>query len=336
MAPDPLSEILRTVRLTGAVFFLWDVSWPFATPVPGGRAIAPVILPGAQQIVSYHVVTQGACWGALVGGPPVRLAAGDILFIPRGDPYVIASSAQLCADARVGTEPALGFFRQMAAGALPFTVVEGGGGDVSSHLVCGFLGCDTRPFNPALAALPPLVHLRPPPDPSHERLQSLIDYTLAEAREPRAGSRCVLVRLAELIFVEAVRRCLAEVPTEPGGWLAGLRDPVVGRALRLLHQKPTAAWTLETLAREAGVSRSRLAECFTRLVGQPPMLYLTRWRLQLAARMLADGAGKVAAVAREVGYESEAAFSRAFKRFTGVAPARWRQEATGATSARPA
>jgi AraC-like DNA-binding protein len=328
MAPDPLSDVLRTVRLTGAVFFLWDVSWPFATPVPAGRAVAPVILPGAQQIVSYHIVTQGDCWGALVGGPPVRLAAGDILFIPRGDPYVIASSAQLCAEARVETGPALGFFRQMAAGELPFTVVEGGGGDVSTHLVCGFLGCDTRPFNPALAALPPLVHLHPPADASQERLQSLIDYTVAEAREPRAGGRCVLIRLAELIFVEAVRRCLAEAPATHG-WLAGLRDPVVGRALRLLHQTPAAEWTLETLAREAGVSRSRLAESFTRFVGQPPMLYLTQWRLQLAARMLADGAGKVAVVAREVGYESEAAFSRAFKRFTGVAPARWKREATG-------
>jgi AraC-like DNA-binding protein len=335
MAPDPLSDVLRTLRLTGAVFFLWDVSWPYRTPVPAGRAIAPIILPGAQQIVSYHIVTQGTCWGGLVGGQPVRLAAGDILLIPHGDPYVIASSARLCAGADVEVEPTLGFFRQMAAGELPFVVAEGGGGDTSTHLVCGFLGCDMRPFNPALAALPPLVHLRPPAEPSQDRLQSLIDYTLAEARQPRAGGLCVLVRLAELMFIEVVRRCLTEPPAAQGGWLAGLRDPVVGRALRLLHRRPTAAWTLETLAGEVGVSRSRLAECFTRVVGQPPMLYLTRWRLQLAARMLADGAGKVAAVAREVGYESEAAFSRAFKRFAGVPPVQWRREAARAASARP-
>lgn len=137
----------------------------------------------------------------------------------------------------------------------------------------------------------------------------------------------MLVRLAELMFVEVVRRCLTEVPATRTGWLAGLRDPVVGRALRLLHRRATAAWTLETLAGEVGVSRSRLAECFTRLVGQPPMLYLTQWRLQLAARMLSDGSQKVAAVARAVGYESEAAFSRAFKRFAGVPPAHWRREA---------
>jgi hypothetical protein len=216
--------------------------------VPGGRAIAPIILPGAQQIVSYHIVTQGACWGGLVGGPPVRLAAGDVLLIPRGDAYVIASSAQLCAEAGVEIQPALGFFRQMAAGELPFVVAEGGGGDISTHLVCGFLGCDMRPFNPVLAALPPLVRLRPPADPTQDRLQSLIEYTLAEAQHPRAGGLCVLLRLAELMFVEAVRRCLTEVTAAQSGWLAGLRDPVVGRALRLLHRRPTAAWTLETLA----------------------------------------------------------------------------------------
>ena len=323
---DPLSDVLRNVRLTGAVFFLWDVSWPYVTPVPAGRAFAPIVLPGAQQIVSYHIVTQGSCWGSLIGGPPVQLEAGDILLIPRGDPYVIASSAQLCSEAEGEVERSLAFFRQMAAGELPFVVTDGGGADISTHLVCGFLGCDMRPFNPALAALPPLVHLRPPAAPGQDRLQSLIDYTLAEAREPRAGSRSVLVRLAELMFVEVVRRCLTETTAGQSGWLAGLRDPVVGRALELLHGKPTAAWTLETLAGEVGVSRSRLAECFTRLVGQPPMLYLTRWRLQMAARMLADGSTKVAAVAREVGYESEAAFSRAFKRFSGVPPMEWRRK----------
>jgi len=335
MAPDPLSDVLRTLRLTGAVFFLWDVSWPCATPIPAGRAIAPIVLPGAQQIVSYHIVTEGECWGSLIGGPPVRLTAGDILLIPHGDAYVIASSAQLCSGVEVETEPALDFFRQMAAGELPLVVAEGGGGDTVTHLICGFLGCDVRPFNPALAALPPLAHLPPPADPSRERLQSLIEYALAEAQRPRAGGLCVLLRLAELMFVEAVRRCLTEAPAAQSGWLAGLRDPVVGRALTLLHRKPTAAWTLELLAGEVGVSRSRLAECFTRYVGQPPMLYLTQWRLQLAARMLADGSGKVAAVAREVGYESEAAFSRAFKRFAGVPPARWRREAARAQQTDP-
>ncbi|HSJ99136.1 MAG TPA: AraC family transcriptional regulator, partial [Myxococcota bacterium] len=171
-----------------------------------------------------------------------------------------------------------------------------------------------------------LVRLRAPADPARDRLLTLIEYTLAEARQPRPGGRCVLLRVSELMFVEVVRRCLAQAPAPQSGWLAGLRDPVVGRALLLLHRKPAAPWTLETLAREVGISRSRLAECFTRFVGQPPIQYLTQWRLQLAARMLADGSAKVAAVARDVGYESEAAFSRAFKKFAGVSPAQWRRD----------
>jgi AraC-like DNA-binding protein len=332
--PDPLSDVLRTVRLTGALFFLWHVSWPFVTPVPSGRAFAPIVLPGAQQIISYHIVTQGSCWGALIGKAPVRLEAGDILLIPHGDAYVISSSAQMCVAARFELEPSLRFFRQMAAGELPFVVEDGGGGVVATRLICGFLGCDVRPFNPVLAALPRLVHLRAPAGLARGCLQSLVDYTLAEARQPRPGGQCVVVRLSELLFVEVVRRWLTEgdAASEAGrarsDWLAGLRDPLVGRALMQLHRKPAAAWTLETLAVEVGVSRSRLAESFTRFVGQPPMHYLTQWRLQLAARMLADGSAKVAAVAHDVGYQSEASFSRAFKRFVGVSPAQWRRDAT--------
>jgi AraC-like DNA-binding protein len=339
LPPDPLSDVLRTVRLTGALFFLWHVSWPYVTPVPSGRAFAPIVLPGAQQIVSYHIVTQGSCWGALIGEAPVRLEAGDILLIPHGDAYVISSSAQMCATARPEMEPSLQFFRQMAAGELPFVVEDGGGEAISTRLICGFLGCDVRPFNPVLAALPRLVHLRAPAGPARDCLQALIDYTLAEARQLRPGGQCVVVRLSELMFVELVRRWLAEgeaearAPAARSDWLAGLRDPLVGRALAQLHHRPAAAWTLETLAGEVGASRSRLAESFTRFVGQPPMQYLAQWRLQLAARMLADGSTKVAAVARDVGYQSEASFSRAFKRFVGVAPAQWRRNATRARRA---
>jgi AraC-like DNA-binding protein len=337
MEPDPLSEVLRTVRMTGALFFLWHVSWPYVTAVPPGRKFAPIVLPGAQQIISYHIVTQGSCWGALIGESPVRLEAGDTLLLPHGDAYVISSSKQTCGASQLEMEPSLHFFRQMAAGELPFVVEEGGGSATATHLICGFLGCDMRPFNPALAALPRLVHLRAPADPVRDRMQALIDYTLAEAQQPRPGSRCVLVRLSELMFVEVVRRWLAEREAKTdtsrihADWLAGLRDPLVGRALMRLHQKPAFAWTLETLASEVGVSRSRLAESFGRLVGQPPIQYLTRWRLQLAARMLAESSVKVAAVARDVGYESEASFSRAFRRLVGVSPAQWRRDATATT-----
>jgi AraC-like DNA-binding protein len=323
---DPLSDVLRTVRLTGALFFLWDASWPFSTPVPDGRAFAPIILPGAQQIVSYHIVTEGSCWGGMPGEPAVELHAGDVLLIPHGDPYVMANAPDAWGEASADMEPALAFFRRMAAGELPVVVADGGGGPPVTRVICGFLGCDVRPFNPMLAALPRMVRVPPPADPASDRLLSLIQYALAEARQPRPGSRCMLLRLSELLFVEVLRRCLTSLPAGQSGWLAALRDPVVGRALMLLHRKPAQPWSLETLADEAGISRSRLAECFTRSVGQPAMQYLAQWRIQIAARLLVDGSAKVTAVAREVGYESEAAFSRAFKRLVGLSPAEWREK----------
>ena len=329
MEPDLLSDVLRTVRLSGALFFLWDASWPFRMPVPNGRTFAPIVLPGAQQVVSYHIVTHGTCWGSVGGEAPQDLRAGDILLIPHGDAYTMSNAAEACNDTGFAPEPALDFYRRMAAGELPFVIAEGGGGPKITRVVCGFLGCDMRPFNPMLAALPRLVRVRAPADVANDRLQSLIEYAVAEARQPGPGTRSVLVRLSELLFVEVVRRYLAEVPPAKSGWLTGLRDPIVGRALMLLHRKPAEPWTLETLAAAVGISRSRLAECFTQSVGQPPIQYLAHWRIQLAARMLADGGSKVAAVGHNVGYTSEAAFSRAFKRFVGVSPAQWRDQQGG-------
>jgi len=219
----------------------------------------------------------------------------------------------------------------LAAGELPSVVVEGGGGPDRAKVICGFLGCDIRPFNPVLETLPGLVPIRRPPAASAaDRLGPVIEFALAESSQQRSGGRCVLLRLSEVLFVEVVRRYLDALGADHTGWLAGLRDPIVGRALARLHERPAHAWTLERLARDVAISRSTLAERFTRLVGEPPMHYLARWRMQLAARLLADGTAKVSAVALEVGYDSEAAFSRAFKKIVGVAPARWRASAPGA------
>ncbi len=221
-------------------------------------------------------------------------------------------------------EDSLDFFRAMAAGQLPFVVAEGGGGPAGARYVCGFLGCEARPFNPLLGALPPLIRTRRGIGASGGLLDRLIELTLAEVSARRPGAECVRLRLSELMFVEVVRCYIETLTPEHTGWLAGLRDPAVGRAVALLHGNPARGWTIGELARETGVSRSVLAARFMRLIGCPPMQYLTRWRVQLAARLLADGPGKVATVAREVGYESEAAFSRGFKRLTGVSPAGWR------------
>lgn len=323
MNRDTLSEVLRTVRMTGALFFLVDVSSPCVLAVPEATAFAPILLPGAQQIISYHIVTEGRCWGAIGDEPSVCLESGDILLIPRGDPYFISSAPHLRPQEPV--EQALSFFRQMAAGQLPFTVTQGGGGPERYRMICGFLGCDARPFNPVLASLPRLVHLRRPSGAAADRLSHLIEFAVAESRERRSGGRCILLRLSELMFVEVVRHCLDAIPTGQTGWLAGLRDPFVGQALALLHELPADPWTLEKLANTVACSRSTLADRFTRFVSEAPMQYLTRWRMQLAARLLTDGTAKVSAVALEVGYDSEAAFSRAFKRIVGVSPAIWRR-----------
>jgi AraC-like DNA-binding protein len=319
--PDTLSDVLEGVRLTGALFFLVDAWTPWVAEAPATAALAPAILPRGQQVISYHLITQGSCWCEIEGRSPVPLSAGDVIVVPHGDAYSLSSEPGL----RSGLTPeeTLGWFRQMAAGELPFVVNEGGDGPERIGVVCGFLGCDTVPFNPILATLPELVHV-PLPRMGADHLAVLIELAVVEARDRRAGGRSVLLRIGELMFVEVVRRYLSSVEANERGWLAGLRDPVVGRALALLHEAPARSWTLDDLARKAGASRTVLTERFTHLVGQPPMHYLAAWRIQLASRRLGDGAAKISTVAGEVGYESEAAFSRAFKRLTGVAPAVWR------------
>jgi AraC-like DNA-binding protein len=319
---DTLSDVLRVIRLTGALFFAVDASSPWSVEVPRARSFAKIILPSAQHVISYHIITQGSGWVRIGNEPPVPFRQGDILVIPHEDPYAMCSAATVASG--ISESDALAFFRAMAEGQLPATVIEGGGNPPLTRYVCGFLGCDARPFNPLLAAMPRLMCLRRGTGEVSHLLDSLIDLTLGDASGERAGLQSIRLRLSELMFVELLRLYLETLEPDQTGWLAGLRDPVVGRAMALLHEKPVQSWSLGGLAREAGVSRSVLAARFTTLVGCAPMQYLARWRVQLAARLLADGQVKVSAVARDVGYESEAAFSRAFKRISGIPPAEWR------------
>jgi AraC-like DNA-binding protein len=318
---DTLSDVLEVVRLTGALFFLVDACTPWVAEAPAAADLAPVILPRAQHVVSYHVVMAGECWCESPGHVSMHLETGDVLVVPHGDAYQLASAPGL----RMGwsLDDALGWFRAMAAGQLPFVVTEGGSGPERLRLVCGFLGCDALPFNPVLTTLPTLMKVRMPGD-STNRLRTLLDFAVAESSAGRPGSRSVLLRVAELVFVEVLRSYLTTASSAGASWLGGLRDQVVGRALARLHARPAHPWTLAELSHEAGASRSVLAARFTSFVGLPPMLYLARWRVQLAASRLAAGAAPVSAVAGDVGYESEAAFCRAFKKVTGVTPASWR------------
>src|SRR5688572_2545081 len=289
MESDLLSDVLHTVRLTGALFFRVKAFAPWVMELPDGATLASTLRRGAQNVVSYHIVTRGACWGSLSDGEPVLLKTGDVLVFPRGDAYTMSPARGM----RGGPlrPEILAFMREMSIGRLPFVVREGGEGGEGLELVCGFLGCDMRPFNPLLATLPRLIHLPGASEAEEDPLSRLIELTIAESQQQQQpGSECIRLRLSELMFVEVVRRYLATLDSDQKGWLAALRDPMVARALSLLHQRFADVWTLDALAQELGVSRSTLAERFVHFVGQPPMQYLTYWRMQVAARLLENKA----------------------------------------------
>jgi AraC-like DNA-binding protein len=316
---DVLSDVLRAVRLAGAVYFDFELSSPWVREAPPARELAGVVLPGAQRVIEYHVVAQGRCWGQAIGDTPIALEEGDVIVFPRGDAHVLSSEPGMRETVDVAAFP-----RQSTP--LPVFYELGGGGADRARIICSFLGCDERPYNPLLAALPRVIHLSARHSGSTARwLGSLMSTAATESRSTRPGGENVLARLSELMFVETIRQHLASLPPAETGWLAGLRDPIVSHALSALHGDPAAAWTVEELARVVAVSRSVLAERFTAIVGQPPMQYLALWRMQLASRMLLEG-GHMADVASAVGYESEAAFSRAFKKLVGQSPGTWRGE----------
>jgi AraC-like DNA-binding protein len=310
---DPLSDVLRAVRLTGAFFYLVEASAPWSVLTAPARELAPRILPASEHLISYHILTSGHCWAGLEGQPQVRMEPGDVVVFAHGDPHLMSSDQ----GRRVqGDEQA------QSPQRYPGTVMLGQGAHETTF-VCGFLGCDARPFNPLLAALPPCLHV---PAGLDGWLAEFPRQAVAESRTGRLGADTMLTRMAELMFVEIVRRHLETLAGEQAGWFAGLRDPIVGAALARMHEQPSHDWTLPTLAHEIGSSRTVLAERFTQIIGTPPMQYLQQWRLQLAAKLLAGSTMKVAAIAADVGYESEAAFSRAFKRVMGQSPAEFRQD----------
>ena len=313
---DALSDVLRTVRLTGAVFFDIQASAPWVAETPRGESIVGAMFPGSEHLISYHVITLGNCWACVSGEPPMRLSTGDIILLPHGDTHVLSSTPGL------RRTPDMALYRVPSEGHLPVSISMGDPQGDPAHLVCGFLGCDARPYNPLLAALPRVIRIS---DNASGALGTFIRFALTEIKEPRIGGQCVLSRLSELMFVDVVRRYLEALPADRIGWLAGLRDPFVGRALTALHRSPARAWTIESLARDVGLSRSALAERFTQFVGRPPMHYLTNWRMQLAANHLLSSMDSVAAIGNRVGYESGAAFSRAFKKVVGTPPSQWRK-----------
>jgi len=319
---DVLSDVLRAVRLTGAVYFDIDAGHPWTGESPGTAEIAAAVMPDAEHIVSFHAVLSGSCCAALSDGSsqPLRLHSGDVVVFPGGAPNVMSSEPGARA------KPDMAMYYRPIDHDLPFTFIRGGEGKERTRFVCGYLGCDVRPFNPLLAALPPMLCVRRPAD-DRGWVTDLFKMALEEGGSGRAGGETVLAKLSELMFVEVVRRYIETLPPESRGWLSGLRDPHIGKALRLIHARPAEAWTLDRLAGEVGLSRTIFAERFSDYVGVSPQNYLTGWRLQVARRLLEQTGFGVARAAAEVGYESEAAFNRAFKKHVGVPPGAWRKKA---------
>jgi AraC-like DNA-binding protein len=305
--------------LKGAYFYGVEATAPWTVEAPVATELAPRVMPDSEHLIPYHVLVRGRCHATLVSGrsvvDSVAMESGDVVVFPHGDSHVMSSAP--------GLRPPAGDQMKSAPPPFPVLVQLRGDGDEQAQFVCGFLGCDLRPFNPLLATLPRMIHMRGTPDGALARFSA---QAAEEAVARRSGGALVLTRLSELMFIEVVRRHVDSLPDDRSGWLAGLRDPSVGRALALLHAEPARAWTLPELANEAAVSRSVLAERFASFVGQPPMQYLAQWRMQLAANLLAETNAKVSDVALRVGYDSEAAFSRAFKKSVGVPPAEWRRK----------
>jgi AraC family transcriptional regulator, alkane utilization regulator len=317
---DALSDVLSAVRLDGAVYVNAEFTTPWCVATQYGLHSAAPKLPDTDHVVFFHLLTEGSCLARLAGGTEeIKVEAGDLLLLAHDDLHVLGSDLNL-PFAEVRSAPP-------QSGLLEF---RAGGGGEATKFICGYLACDRRASRALLGSLPPMLRVSLGDVSRGGWLADLLRLGVEESRAQRPGSQSLLAKLSELAFTEALRRYAQSNPPELKGWLAGLQDPYVGRALALLHGEPTRGWTMEELSREVALSRSALAERFVGTIGLPPMQYLTQWRLTLAAQALRAGSENIARIAERSGYDSEAAFTRAFKREFGVPPTVWRKtEASG-------
>jgi len=316
---DVLSEVLKVVKLEGAMYYNAEFSAPWSLRAPPSRVVVPHFSPRGGHVIIYHLLIEGQCVAGVEDGDHVQMTAGDVVIFPHGDAHIMGNGAGA---QTVDSEREL---HQILAQGLK--LARGGGGGEVSRLVCGYMSCDPQLSTAFLAGLPAVLKIHIREDAAGQWLENSIRFSVDEAGNARAGGEAVLSKLSEVLFVETLRRYIAQLPPEQTGWLAGARDAEIGKALALLHRTPAHPWTIAMLAREVGISRSVLAERFRHFLGEPPMAYLTRWRLQLGGRLLKSSNRSVAEIAEEVGYESEAAFNRAFKREFEVPPARFRTQA---------
>lgn len=316
---DALSDVLKSVKLEGAVFIDACFAAPWCVRSSYGINNAEPRLPEGSHVVFFHLVTDGECRVRLAsGGESVLARAGDLIVFPHDDQHLLGSDLDLLPVASADT------IRGDARDGAQLTKVHPGGDGAATSCVCGFVACSRTLLRPLLDALPRLLVIPVGDGPAAALVRELVRTGVVESSAERPGSASIRTKLSELLFVEAMRRYAGSLPPEGRGWLAGLRDVHVGRALAQLHGDPARAWTVDALARQVGLSRSALAERFAALVGRSPIQYLTRWRLALAAQALRADDSTIVRIAERSGYESEAAFSRAFKREFGMAPSAWR------------
>ncbi len=326
---DVLSNLLEAIRLNGAVFFRAEFSAPWTVRSERSERLQALLAQSqdaaehattesARRLILFHFIAGGRCW-AEVNGERKELESGDVIVFPYGDEHVMGQG-----EARA-TEGIASLFPSPPPWPEPPRLTTGGGGE-ATHIVCGFLSCDQALFNPLFDALPAMLVARPRDDARARLLRSSLEFLGAELERPAPGVESVTRRLTELLFVEVVRQHASELADGQLGWLAALRDDGVRRALEAIHAQPQEDWSVEDLAKRAAMSRSAFYERFTQLVGDPPAQYLTRWRLQRAAHLLVSSELPLAAIAEKVGYGSETALVRAFKRTTGQSPAAFRKQ----------
>jgi AraC-like DNA-binding protein len=287
---------------------------------PGSASICAGVMPEFEHVIGFHIVLDGRGWAQLAGEshPAICLDDGDAVIIARGDGHSLSSAPGGHAPSNVD------LYRRPTSDTLPFVLREVGGQGEKARFVCGFLRCAARPYNPVLDALPPMLHVRRS-SAAGILTFDLMRIALEESRQPRAGGETILAKVSELMFLHAVRQYIDSLPEESTGLLAALHDRHVSAALRAMHAKPAEPWTLDTLAREAGLSRTAFSIRFSEVMGMPAIQYLSNWRLQLAAGLLGRQGMSIAQIAADIGFGSEAAFNRAFKRQVGVPPGTWRQ-----------
>jgi len=322
---DALSEVLSVVRLTGAVFLEMELRAQWSYLTAPARKIADVLMPTADHVIPYHLVTEGTCSARLIDGDPVELVAGDLIMFPAGDRHVLATAGETALRLKPTEITGESLSKLLKRGEV--AALKKGRTGKTTHIVCGYLACDKRLAEPILLGLPRLLKISLRDDGTAAWVRSSIQYSVEESASSRPGAAMVLARLSEVLFAEAVRHYMDELPPGNSGWLAALRDRYIGRTLSLLHEQPAYPWTVDELSKKVGLSRSTLTQRFNEQIGVPPMQYLTRWRTSLAAAQLRESNVSIIRVATDVGYESEAAFNRAFKREFGLPPAAWRKQA---------